>query len=84
MDILEFVMQEALVMIPVLNIIGWVIKSTETITDRLILPIISVASLLLTPWLLGGFNAENVVQAFLVVGGAVLLNQGVRQLRKDD
>ncbi|API89448.1 hypothetical protein BKP56_09355 [Marinilactibacillus sp. 15R] len=75
MDILQFILEEGLVMVPVLFVLGEVIKHTELLDNRFIPVILLVVSILLTPWLLGGFVAMNIVQAILVVGAAVLTNE---------
>lgn len=75
MDILQYVLEEGLVMVPVLFVLGEVIKHTELLDNRFIPVVLLVVSILLTPWLLGGFVAMNIVQAILVVGAAVLTNE---------
>lgn len=83
MDILEYVVSEGLVMIPVLNFLGWTVKNSEVMDSKYIPYLLIVVSLLLTPWLLGGFNATNVIQALLIPGGAVLAHQSVKQAKKE-
>lgn len=80
MDLLEFIVQEGIVMVPVLMIVAFIIKNSGYIPNELIPLILLGVSILITPWLLGGFNAANVVQAVLVVGGAVLANQTYKQV----
>lgn len=80
MDILEFVVKEGIVMIPVLMIVGSIIKNTGLIQNELIPVILLGISILITPWFLGGFNAANIIQSVLVVGGAVLTNQTYKQI----
>lgn len=79
MDILQYVVSEGLVMIPVLFIIGEIIKKTESIENKWIPAILLVISLAFTPFVLGGFNADNLVQAVLVLGATVLGNELVKQ-----
>lgn len=79
MDFISYVVEEGLVMVPALFILGEVIKHTNVFDNRFIPAILAVISLLLTPWLLGGFTAVNVVQAILVLGAAVLTNEVIDQ-----
>lgn len=67
-EIISFVFEEGLVMIPALFLLGEMIKKTELMDVKLIPLIILPVSLLLTPALLGGYYAENIVQALLVAG----------------
>lgn len=83
-EILEFVIQEAYIMIPALWVAGFVIKNTELIKDKYIPFILLVASLLLSPWMLGGYSPQNVIQAILVAGGAVLADNLYRQSKKEE
>ena len=83
-EILEFITQEAYIMIPVLWVLGFIIKNTELIKDKYIPLILLAVSLLLSPWMLGGYNAQNVIQAILVAGGAVLADNLYRQSKKEE
>lgn len=82
MDAFGFILEEGLIMIPVLYIIGEVIKHTTPASNRLIPLILLVASLAFTPILLGGFTPENIVQAVLVAGVTVFGNELVKQTMK--
>ena len=63
MDILEYVVKEGLVMIPVLFVLAEVIKHTELLDNKWIPLTLLVISIAFTPFLLGTFNADNIVQA---------------------
>ena len=82
--LLEFIIQDAIIMIPVLLVIGYIVKKTEGIKDKYIPLTLLAVSLILSPLLLGGYNAENIVQAILVTGGAVLGNQLYKQSQKEE
>ncbi|MFL2116261.1 phage holin family protein [Marinilactibacillus psychrotolerans] len=82
MDILQFILEEGLVMVPVLFVLGEIIKQTTLLDNRFIPVVLLVVSILLTPWLLGGFVAMNIVQAILVTGAAVLTNEFTEQYLK--
>lgn len=79
-QILEYVVGDGLVMIPALFVIGMIIKETAYIRNELIPVILLGISLVLTPLLLGGYDAANIVQAILVTGAAVLVDQTAKQI----
>ena len=82
MEILSYIMENALVLIPVLVIIGEIIKNIEKIPDKwipLILLPIGIAGALA----LGGLSVDSAIQGILVTGAAVYGNQIVKQLKKE-
>lgn len=83
-ELLEFIVEEAYIMMPTLWVVGFVIKKTEHIRDKYIPFVLLVASLLLSPWMLGGYSPQNVIQAILVAGGAVLADNLYRQSKKEE
>ncbi|WCG38426.1 phage holin family protein [Aerococcus urinaeequi] len=84
MDILNYVVQEGLVMIPVLFIIGEIIKGTELLGNKWIPLVLLVVSIGFTPLVLGAYTADNIVQAVLVAGVTVFGNELVKQSSKGD
>ena len=82
MDIINFIIDEGLIMIPVLYIIGEIIKFTGVLNNKWIPLTLLVFSLLFTPLLLGGFTPDNIVQAVLVTGATVLGDQLIKQTGK--
>ena len=84
MDILNYVVQEGLVMIPVLYIIGEIIKGTELLGNKWIPLALLVVSIGFTPLLLGSYTADNIVQAVLVAGATVFGNELVKQSNRGD
>lgn len=84
MDILNYVVQEGLVMIPVLFIIGEIIKGTELLANKWIPLVILVVSIAFTPLVLGAYSANGIVQAVLVAGATVFGNELVKQSSKGD
>ena len=60
MDIINFIIEEGLIMIPVLYIIGEIIKFTGVLNNKWIPLTLLVFSLLFTPLLLGGFTPDNI------------------------
>lgn len=84
MDILNYVVQEGLVMIPVLFIIGEIIKDTELLSNKWIPLVILIVSVGFTPLVLGAYTADNIVQAVLVAGVTVFGNELIKQSSKGD
>ena len=82
MDILAYIVDRALILIPVLNILGMILKNTEKIPDKFI-PLILLVFGILGAVALSGFSSDSVVQGVLVTGAAVYGNQIVKQLKKE-
>lgn len=81
-SILSYIIEGALIMIPVLWFLGVIITETKKISPCYIPFILLVISIILTPMLLGGYNADNIVQAILVVAGAVLTHEVIDNTKK--
>lgn len=79
----EYLIDEALVLIPVLLILGKVIKLTNISKDKYIPAILLVIGVGFSFSLLG-INADAVIQGVLVTGGAVLVHQGYKQAKEID
>ena len=71
-QIAKYLVDDGIVMIAVLYIIGETIKRMDVIKHRFIPPVLMVISVILTPLLMGGYSPENIVQSILVTGGATL------------
>lgn len=84
MDILNYIVQEGLVMIPVLFIIGEIVKGTELLGNKWIPLALLVISIGFTPLVLGAYTADNIVQAVLVAGVTVFGNELIKQSSKGD
>ena len=83
MDIIGYIVDNALILIPALIVVGAIIKQIEAIPDKwipLILLPLGVAGALA----LGGLSADSVIQGILVTGAAVYGNQLVKQLGKKE
>lgn len=78
----EYIVENALVLIPVLNVIGVIIKNTEKVPDKYIPLILLLFGVLGTIAILG-LSPHSVVQGVLVTGVAVYGNQIVKQLKKE-
>ncbi len=77
---IEYIVENALVLIPVLNVIGMIIKNTEKIPDKYIPLILLFFGVVGTVAILG-LTPHSVVQGVLVTGAAVYGNQIVKQLK---
>ena len=80
---IEFITENALILIPVLNIVGIILKDTEKFPDKFI-PIILLGFGVLGAVAIMGITPESVVQGVLVTGTAVYGNQIVKQLKKKE
>ena len=78
---IDFITENALLLVPVLNIVGVIIKNTEKIPDKYI-PFILLFLGILGAIAILGVSAESVVQGILVTGTAVYGNQIVKQIKK--
>lgn len=82
MEILSYIMDNALVLIPVLVIIGQIIKNIQAIPDKWI-PLILLPLGIAGALALGGLSVDSAIQGVLVTGAAVYGNQLVKQLKKE-
>ena len=82
MDIMTFIVEEGLIMIPVLYILGEIIKTTDILENKWIPFVLLLISITLTPLILSGYTPDNVVQAILVTGASVLANELKKQAKE--
>lgn len=81
MDFINYVTENALILIPVLYIIGMILKDTNKVKDKYIPLILLPIGICLSMALMGvGINA--IIQGILVVGVSVYTNQLVKQINK--
>ncbi len=78
MDIIDYITSNALVLVPVLYIIGMIIKATPRINDWTIPYILLPLGILGTIGLMG-LSINSVIQGILVTGAAVYANQLIKQ-----
>lgn len=83
MEIITYIVSEALILIPVLIILGLILKKLGFIEDRFI-PVILLPLGIVGAMALGGWTVDSAIQGILVTGAAVYGNQIVKQLRKDE
>lgn len=83
MDIYTYLIEDALILVPALLILGAIIKGIDFIPDKYI-PLILLPVGILGAIAGGGFNVGSIIQGILVTGAAVYGNQLVKQLKKDE
>ncbi|MET3683335.1 hypothetical protein ABID56_001430 [Alkalibacillus flavidus] len=81
MDLLNFVMDQALILIPVLWILGKMIKQMALVPNRFI-PVTLLAISVVFTTVMMGLSVESIIQAILVTGAAVFGHQIVKQFRQ--
>lgn len=79
----EYLLDEALVVIPVLLILGAFIKNTPRLYDWIIPYVLLVIGVAFTVALIG-FNVDAVIQGVLVAGAAVFGNELFKQAKERD
>ncbi|WP_346928336.1 phage holin family protein [Clostridium sp.] len=83
MDFINYITENALILIPVLLVIGAILKNTERIKDKYIPVILLPIGIILSVWVMGGFSADSVIQGILVTGATVYGNQLIKQISKE-
>lgn len=83
-DAMAYIIDEALIMIPVLYILGSIIKHTTPLLNKWIPLILLLFSIAYTPILLGGYSADNIVQSILIAGVTVFGHELIKQTVKGD
>ena len=81
MGALTYILEKGLILIPVLDILGALIKGKEKIPDKYI-PLILLVFGVLGAFGLMGLSVDAAVQGVLITGAAVYGNQIVKQLKQ--
>lgn len=82
MDILNYITENALLLIPVLVIVGMILKNVELIPDKYI-PVILLPLGVLGAMAMNGWSVEQAIQGVLVTGCAVYGHQLYKQLKNN-
>lgn len=82
MELLTYILEKGLVLIPVLNILGALIKGIGKIPDKYI-PLILLVFGILGAFGILGFSVDAAVQGVLITGAAVYGDQLVKQLKTE-
>ena len=80
---IEYIAENALLLIPALNIIGLIVKNIEKIPDKYI-PLILLFFGITGAVAIMGLSPQAVIQGVLVTGTAVYGNQVYKQIRKEE
>lgn len=83
MDVLKYITENAYILIPVLLIIGQIVKNIKVIPDKWI-PLILLPLGIVGAMALGGWNFESALQGVLVTGVTVYGNQIYKQIGKKE
>lgn len=81
MEFINYVTENALILIPVLYILGAILKGTNKIDDKYIPVILLPIGIVLSIAIIG-LNINAVIQGILVVGATVYTNQLLKQVNK--
>ncbi len=81
MQLTEFLLEEGLVIIPVLNILGKLLKEAQFVKDKFIPLILLVAGVFAGIGVMG-LSVQSVIQGVLLAGTAVFGNQIYKQLKE--
>lgn len=81
MDLLQYIVDEALIVIPALWVIGAFLKKTPSFADWAIVWVLLFVGVIFTVGLLG-FSFDSMIQGILVAGAAVLGHQLLKQTRE--
>lgn len=84
MDFLNYITENALILIPVLSIIGMILKGSEKINNKYIPIILLPIGILLSMGLMHSISADAIVQGILVTGASVYAHQLIKQSKKSD
>lgn len=91
MTFAEYIKPELLILVPVLFILGCIIKDSDTVQDKYIPAILGAVGIALSLlYVLGSTNISAtsiftaITQGILVAGAAVYTNEFITQLRKPD
>ena len=83
MDFMNYIIENALILIPVLYIIGSFLKGLENIKDKYI-PLVLLTIGIGFSVAIIGFSVDAIIQGILVSGATVLGNQLIKQYKKEN
>lgn len=84
MDFLNYIVGNKLILIPVLYIVGYVIKNANIIKNKYIPIILLIIGIMMSVFMGGDTIINNIVQGILVTGATVMTDQMIRQSTRDD
>lgn len=84
MNAWEFILENRIILIPALIVLGWAVKEIKAIPDKFIPLILLFFGIIFSAWIEMAFTLQAVIQGILVAGTAVMGNQIPKQLMKDE
>jgi K+ transporter len=83
MEFINYVTENALVIIPVLYIIGNILKGTSKVSDKFIPVILLPIGIIFSIGVMKSISVDAVIQGVLVTGVTVYSNQIFKQISKE-
>ena len=83
MDFMNYIAENALVLIPVIYIIGMFLKGLKGVSHKYIPFSLMFVSIAFSIAMLG-LNVDSIIQGILISGATVLSNQLIKQSKKDE
>ena len=77
--IFNYIVEDGLILIPVLYVIGYIIKQTNILSNRWIPLVLLVIGILFSIFLLNDPIVDRVIQGILIAGVTVFINQIKKQ-----
>ena len=82
MEFLNYISDNALVLIPVIYIVGMFLKGLEGVSDKYIPFVLMFISIAFSVAMLG-LNVDSIIQGILIAETTVLSNQLIKKKKKD-
>ena len=83
MDFMNYIAENALILIPVIYIIGMFLKGLKGVSDKYIPVVLMFVSIAFSIAMLG-LNVDSIIQGILISGATVLSNQLIKQSKKSE
>ena len=77
--LLNYIVDDGLILIPVLYVIGYIIKQTNILSNRWIPLVLLVIGIIFSIFLLNDPIVDRVIQGILIAGVTVFINQVKKQ-----
>ena len=77
--LLNYIVEDGLILIPVLYVIGYIIKQTNILSNRWIPLVLLLIGIIFSIFLLNDPIVDRVIQGILIAGVTVFINQVKKQ-----
>lgn len=81
-NLISYIFEEALILIPALMILGWFMKKSPIFADWAIPWLLLIAGVPGAVLLLGSLDVQNVIQGVLITGASVHFHQVYKQAKE--